>query len=230
MATAKKAKVIEIHDIQLGHMDVTIVGTTPLIVHAWSEKAKRMMLETQRKTKTGAKHDVKIPINDFMDSLYWLTEQPEHGRDDMEAEANWANAVENDAKFGFPVTGIKQAVVSGSKRGGLDVVMAELRGTMFLQGATQASTTDLAEIITPAPPTMREDMVRVGGASKSADIRYRAEFAEGWKIPLRITYVKGGKYSVEQLLNMFNYGGFVTGIGEWRPEKDGQFGMFRVDA
>jgi hypothetical protein len=64
--------------------------------------------------------------------------------------------------------------------------------------------------------------------SKSADIRYRAEFKE-WRIPLKLKYMRDGKYSLQQILNMINYGGFCTGIGEWRPEKDGQFGMYHLE-
>lgn len=44
MAT-KSAKTIEILPMELETVEITIVGTTPLIVHAWSEKAKRMMLD-----------------------------------------------------------------------------------------------------------------------------------------------------------------------------------------
>jgi len=32
----------------------------------------------------------------------------------------------------------------------------------------------------------------------------------------------------EILVNMFNYGGFAVGVGEWRVEKGGQYGMFHV--
>lgn len=39
----------ELDPIDLQDMQVTIVGDTPLIVHAWSEKAKRLMLEKQTK-------------------------------------------------------------------------------------------------------------------------------------------------------------------------------------
>ena len=35
-------------------------------------------------------------------------------------------------------------------------------------------------------------------------------------------------YSLEQILNMVNFGGFGVGIGEWRPERDGQFGMYEL--
>ena len=224
MAT-KKSSVVEVSPMNIEIIEITIVGITPLITHAWSEKAKQEMLDRQRKTKKGAKHETKIPVNDFMNSLNWLTDKPEDGETDAEAEENWLR-VKDSAKFGFPCTGIKESIVSGAYRAGLDVKMTDLRANMFLLGNTDASTSDYAEIISD-PPTMREDMVRVGGSSKSADIRYRAEFKE-WEIPLRIRFQKDGKYSLEQIVNMVNYGGFGTGIGEWRPERKGQFGMYEL--
>jgi hypothetical protein len=226
MATTKKAASVEIKPMELATIDVTIVGTTPLIVHAWSHKAKQQMLDKQRGKATKAKHEIKIPVNDFIEACYWLTEQPELGADDEEAEANYNAAIEAGAKFGFPVTGVKQSIIMGAKRGGLDVVATELRGSFFLEGATDASTVDIAEIISDTP-ICREDMVKVGGMSKTADIRYRPEF-QNWEMPLRMTYNVNGKYSLEQLLNCFNVGGFACGIGEWRPERDGQFGMYRL--
>ena len=225
MATKKETS-IEIKPINIETVGITIVGTTPLIVHAWSHKAKQEMLDKQRGKKVTAKHAIKVPINDFMASLYWLTEQPEPGATDEEADERWGRAVEAGAKFGFPVTAIKQSIITGAYRAGLDVRQTELRGTFFLEGATAASTVDLAEIVGPLPE-MREDMVKVGGMSKAADIRYRGEF-KSWEIPLRLKYNRDGKYSLEQILNMVNFGGFVVGIGEWRPERDGQFGMYQL--
>lgn len=227
MATAKKVNEINVRKLNLDVVNVTIVGDTPLIIHAWDEKAKREMLEKQQGKKVTAKHGIKIPENDFKNSLYWLTPMPENGETSEEAARNLTEAFDKGAKFGFPCTGIKQSIISGAYRAGLDVKMTELRGTFFIEGATDASTIDLAEIIGPYPES-REDMVRVGGMSKSADIRYRAEFKE-WRIPLKLKYMRDGKYSLQQILNMINYGGFCTGIGEWRPEKDGQFGMYHLE-
>jgi hypothetical protein len=34
--------------------------------------------------------------------------------------------------------------------------------------------------------------------------------------------------SAEQILNLFSTAGFAVGVGEWRPERDGQFGRFHV--
>ena len=224
---ATKTSVIDIKPINIQTIDFTIKGTTPLIVHAWGHKAKQEMLDKQRKVKTNAKHDIKIPVNDFMESLYWLTDRPELGVNDEDAEAKWLAAVDSGAKFGFPVTGIKQAIITGAYRAGLDVKMTELRGLMFIEGSTEASTTDIAEIVSPQAPQMREDMVRVGGMSKTADIRYRPEFTE-WEIPLTMRYHSDGKYSIDQIMNLIGYGGIYCGIGEWRPERDGQFGMFEL--
>ncbi len=225
MATASKA--VNILPLELETVNIKIVGTSPLIVHAWSHKAKQEMLDKQMGKAKKSKHDVKIPMNDAIESLYWLTNKPELGKDDAEAEKNFDAAVTSGAKFGFPVTGIKQSAITGAYRSGMDVKQTELRGSFYIEGSTDCSTTDLAEIV-GSDPKVREDTVLVGGMSKSADIRYRGQFDE-WEIPLRFTYNKNGKYTLEQLLNCFNAGGFATGIGEWRPERDGQFGMYRLE-
>lgn len=227
MAASKTlATKVELNPMELMTIDFTIKGTSPLIVHAWSHKVMQQMIDKQTGKAKKAKHDIKVPIADFIQSMYWLTDMPDCDQPEEKIIEDCKKAVENGAKFGFPLTGIKQSFISGAARGGLDVKMTELRGSFFLQGATDASTNELAEIISDAP-VMREDMVMVGGMSKVADVRYRGEF-RNWSIPLKLTYNKNGKYSLEQLLQCVNHGGFVTGIGEWRPEKDGQNGMYRL--
>lgn len=223
---AKKTSTVTINAPEFEVVEFRIVGDTPLIVHAWDEKAKRMMLEKQMGKAAKTKHEIKVPTNDFINSLYWLTEKPQNGVDDADAQANFDAAIAAGAKFGFSIGGIKQSFITGAARGGLDVRMTELRGAFFLEGNTEASNFDFAEIVGPAP-VMREDMVKVGGMSKTADIRYRGEFKE-WEIPLKMRINKNGKYSIEQILNCVTMGGFVTGIGEWRPERDGQFGMYSL--
>lgn len=221
---AAKAQTIEIKPINIETVSITIVGKTPLIVHAWPEKAKREILDKQRgKAKSGAKHAIKIPVNDFMGSLHWLTDSPEPGKNDDEAEANWLAAIEGGARFGFPVNGIKASIANGSYRAGITKDKASVLAAFHLEGGTKYSTIEMAEIISDAP-TMREDMVRIQG---KADIRHRAEFKE-WEIPVLVKYNSKGKYSLEQILNFINYGGFSSGIGEWRPEKGGHFGMYEL--
>ena len=71
---------------------------------------------------------------------------------------------------------------------------------------------------------MREDMVRVGMGA--ADLRYRGEFTD-WEADIPVKY-NSNAWSIEQLINVFNVAGFASGVGEWRPQKNGNFGMFQV--
>jgi hypothetical protein len=213
----KEASVIEIRPIQIQKVNVRIVGDSPLIMHAWSEKAKRMMLEAQMGLAKGKKKECKNPVEDFIRSMYWLTPMPE----DM-TEDGFNEAIANGAKFGFPVTAIKQAAISAAFRLGWSKTKMENRGMFYIDSDPDG----MIEIHSDAP-IMREDMVKVGMGT--ADIRYRGEF-RNWHADLCISYNANGTISLENIINMINAGGYVCGIGEWRPERDGQYGMFHVDA
>lgn len=73
-------------------------------------------------------------------------------------------------------------------------------------------------------PDMREDMCKVGMGV--ADIRYRGEFKE-WSATFQVKY-NASAISLEQLVNLFNLGGFACGLGEWRIEKGGAYGAYHV--
>ena len=61
MATKKaNTETVEIRPLDIKRIPIRIVGDTPLIIHAWSEKAKRMMLESQMGKAKGKKKDIKI--------------------------------------------------------------------------------------------------------------------------------------------------------------------------
>lgn len=215
MVKKATSEVIEISPIRIMKAKIRIVGDTPLIMHAWSEKAKREMLEKQMKvTKTKAR-DAKNPVEDFIRSMYWLTPMP------LEmTEEGFETAINSGARFGFPVTAFKQAAISAAYRMGWSKDKASLRGAFFID----SDENQMIEI-KGEPPIMREDMVRVGMGT--ADIRYRGEFRK-WYAEFDVSYNANGQYSLEQIVNIINAGGYVCGVGEWRPERDGQYGMFHV--
>lgn len=216
MAAKKETEVIEIRPLDIKRVKVRITGDTPLIVHAWSEKAKRQMLEAQMKTtKTKAK-DVRDPFDDFVQSLYWLEGKPEESTPEA-----FEDAINNRAKWGFPVGAIKQAGNSAAYRLGWVKNQMQLRGSYFLQ--TEFG--DMAEI-KGSIPEIREDMVRIGMGS--ADLRYRGEF-KNWYMDMTLEYNASGDMTLEQILNVINAGGYTCGIGEWRPEKDGSFGKYHIE-
>ena len=71
---------------------------------------------------------------------------------------------------------------------------------------------------------IREDYVRI--ANGSADVRFRPEFNE-WSMTFTIRYNEN-KYSLEQIINFINIGGFSCGLGEMRIEKGGNNGSYQV--
>ena len=222
MAT-KTNEVIEIKPLEIQKFNIRLVGDTPLIMHAWSEKAKREMLEAQQGKSKGKKKEPKNPVYDFIQSMYWLEGKPDvtPSMSEEDCEKAFVNAVQSGARFGFPVTAFKQAGNAAAYRMGWVKNQMGLRGAYFID----ADADGMVEIKSDVPE-MREDMVRVGMGT--ADIRYRGEF-RNWYVDLTVSYNKSGQYDMATIINIINAGGFVCGAGEWRPEKDGQFGMYHVE-
>ena len=117
--------------------------------------------------------------------------------------------------YGFPVVAFKAAAVDACSHVE-GVTKVEARGAFHING-------ELAKI--EGMPTPREDMVRVGMGT--ADIRYRGEFKE-WRTTLTIRF-NANVLSAEQIVNLFNTAGFAIGVGEWRPQRDGSYGLFHVE-
>ena len=205
---ATKETSIELPKLNLETMQITLIGDTPLIVHAWSEKAKKEMLDKQMKKAKPAK-EAKDPDADFEASLYKM----------------------DGGGYGFPSVGFKAAAVTAcTSVGGITKVAARqafrVVGELTLTTAAfkgMKMRNDLVRI-EGSKPEMREDMVRIGMGT--ADIRYRAQFWP-WHVGVKVHF-NANVLSAEQIVNLFNTAGFGVGIGEWRSEKDGQYGSFHV--
>lgn len=210
---------VNIPKIEVKSAIITIVGDSPLIINKFSEKAKREILEKQMK-KAKANKEAKVPFADFMESLHWITPMPniEKITDEKELKEIFEKALKEGAKFGFPSTGIKQSAISGIYRAGLAKNKVGLQGAFHIQG-------ELVEI--KGDLRMREDYVKIPSTG-TADVVFRAEFDEGWKAELPVTYDTNA-VSLEQVIQMLNYGGFNVGIGDWRVEKSGNYGMFHCE-
>lgn len=204
MAVAKSAG-IELPPLNLQTMQVKLIGDSPLIVHAWSPKALRMMAAKQQKKATAGR-EAKDPWGDFVGSLYWLDGIPDAPTEaDVEA-----------GRFGLPSTAFKSAAVTAcTSIGGVTKIAA--RQAFHVEG-------EMVEICSPSPPSMREDVTRVGMGV--ADLRYRGEWTK-WSVDLLVKF-NGNLMSAEQVVSLFDTAGFAVGVGEWRPERDGPYGRFHV--
>lgn len=121
--------------------------------------------------------------------------------------------------YGFPAIGFKAAAVTACTSLGKAITKVQARQAFHVNGFER---NELVKI--DGTPTPREDMVRVGMGA--ADIRYRGEF-KTWSCVLEVRY-NACALTLDQIVNLFNVAGFAVGIGEWRPERDGQYGLFHV--
>lgn len=210
-----RAQYVKAVDLDVHKLQIKIVGTSPLVVHAWSEKARTMMLDKQKKTASKGKAP-KNPVEDFKASLY----RPPN----MEG-------------FGLPATAIKSAAVTAAND--VELKKTDMRRAFHIVGdwvkidAPPITEPLTQEDIEYAPEiafehkhgaSMRCDMVRL--AMSTADIRFRAQFPV-WSVTFQVEF-NSRVISADQLVNLFNVAGFGVGLCEHRPEKNGSWGRFEV--
>lgn len=220
MATKKEAVeqavAFELPKIDIKFLTVEVVGDSPLIVHKWSEKAKKEMLDKQMKKATKGK-EAKDPEMDFYESMYWLNDLPVNKDGEIEKKTYEKALASGKARFGFPAIAFKACAIDAAFQQGLVAKKTTIRGAFHIID-------EYVEI--EGQPEMLESMVQIGGMSKVADIRYRGMFPK-WKARLNIRY-NAASISPEQILTFLNFGGFSNGVGEWRPSRDGGYGTFHV--
>lgn len=145
---ASKQVSVEVVEFSIRQVTIPIVGISPLIVHAWSEKSKKMIADKQAGKAKNKKHEIRNP----------------------EEEYEAAKHVSISGWEGFPAAGFKAAMIRGAKMIGM--VMKDTQTAFFINADCEE--TQLIQI--HGQSRMRTDMVRVGmGAS---DIRYRPEYPE----------------------------------------------------
>lgn len=188
-----------------------IVGLSPLICHAWSEKAKIEMLSKMVKAVKHAKEE-RDPEQEFADSLYQL----------------------EGGGFGFPITALKKAILSQAHKD-KGIAKVSVMAGLWLDFEVIQARPAYAHASCDMPicriygddPKMREDMVRIKGRGGStANFAYRSQFTT-WAM-LLTGKVDSELVPGEVLAWLVNGGGSATGIGDWRNEKSGIFGAFRL--
>ena len=190
---------IVIKRISTKTVKVPIVSTAPLIVHRFSEKAKKQMLDAMQGKKT--QRELKDPEAEYKAAAYRF----------------------KDGGYGFPSIAFKAATVGAARSYGKDLPMTKLKQFLFFDGEIGLDNQKLIRII--GEPVMREDVVRVGNGG--TDLRYRPMFPE-WKAVLTVTY-QDVQLTLDSVLSIIDAGGLTVGAGEWRPQRNGDFGTYRVD-
>lgn len=197
----KKAKetIIEVEPIKMETMRVCIVGTTPMIMHRFSKKAREELLFPKGRANSAEKaeklkHD---PVSEFRESIY------------MNRDTKRPSAVHiPDGTFQKALASAALDLPGASKAQILRLVSVQRQIDMF------------------GVPTLGMDMVRSSGMDRTPDVRTRAYFAE-WACRLEIDYVSS-LLKQNQIVNLLAAAGMIVGVGDWRPQKGGSFGKFSI--
>jgi hypothetical protein len=191
--------------------ELWLIGDTPLITHAWSHKAKLEMLQKQVKAPKSGK-EARDPQADFVSSLYEI----------------------GDGVYGFPAMGVKNCILSAAHKD-KGIPRSVVQSALWIDStmartlsATPGAICDLPLLrIYGSQPEMREDMVRVGsGLNKTASLAYRGQFTT-WAFRLSGRF-NASVLNEEALSFLIIEAGASYGLGEWRPERRGPFGTFRL--
>lgn len=204
---------IEIPEPNIQTLSLAMIGTSALIQHQFSEKAKRQILDKQMKKAAVAKA-IRDPKSEFEHSLY-IIKDGEFKYENKEG----VGKVKFTGVIGIPALWVKQAIVAAA-RNVADLPMTLLRGAVFVSGRPEDGLIPLRY----RQLQMREDIVRIGRGS--TDLRYRGELLD-WEADVRVRF-NADVLSAEQVVNLLKIGGFSCGLGEWRPARSGEYGTFDV--
>lgn len=178
---------------------VPIRGLSPLIMHAWSEKALQMMREKQAGNRSRKKLDPKVPEDEAEAATYRLP----------------------DGRPGMPATAFKSAIVGASRLyDGLTLV--ETKQLLFVEGEGPDQL-----VAIEGDSYIREDTPRIGMGT--TDLRYRPCFPEWSAdlrvtfVPQRIDLE-----SILNLVNAAGLGGVGEWRPSAPKSLTGTFGRFEV--
>ncbi len=121
-----------------------------------------------------------------------------------------------DGRICVPPQGIKAGMITGG--------ITQVKGLKKKLLQTQLFIEAKSIPITYERELPRMDPVRLAGMGRVPDIRFRPEF-QNWKARLIIMFAD--LLSAATVVDLVHRGGTV-GVGEWRPEKNGTFGTYRV--
>ena len=200
MAKRTENPAIDILEIQLGQIKCHIVGTAPMIMHRFGAKAvNQLLLPAPKKNAAERATTLKHdPVAEFRESIY-MNRDPK-----------------TPAAIHVPTDAFGKAIADVA----LDVPGAKKAQLMRLTSIADTHI-DLFGL-----PRLGMDMVRSSDQARTPDVRTRAYFPR-WACALTVRYVRG-LLKENQIVNLLGAAGMIRGIGDWRPQKGGSHGTFKV--
>lgn len=176
-----------------------LLGTT-LLMNRFSEKAKQQLLAPGAKKNAAEKASTlkHDPVAEYRSSIYLNRDPKRKAR--IHAPGEWFKGCLANAALDTP-------------------------------GATKAKVERLTQVGSPqidlfGVPRLHFGMVRNSDINRTPDVRCRACFPE-WACKVEIDFISS-VIKKNDLGNLMGSAGMIVGCGDWRPQKGGLYGMFRI--
>lgn len=184
-----------------------IIGTAPLVMAAFSEKAREKMAATQRAGSTARGKKVR-EARDFA------------------ADCEAALHRLEDGTVGFPASAWRSAMIDACRLVNFKMTMAKMSVFVEADGLDKVSGQPLVRIV----GDFEQHVAATRNANGSTDLRSRPMFRQ-WSARVRVRW-DADQFTLADVSNLLARAGMQIGIGEGRPfsrESYGQgWGTFEV--
>ena len=206
--TTKPQEVVNITAPNLRTIEARIIGTAPLMVCRFSQKAIDAMTEKHKAGSQGAKKKAKEAR-------------------DFDADFNGARHIAEDGWDGIHAGAFRSAMISACRLVSFNMQMAKLSVFIEADGFDLVDGVPLVRIIGGEPEVSK---MHTRNATGVIDLRVRPMWRR-WSCNLRVQY-DADQFSVTGVLNLLSRAGQQVGICEGRPDSRRSagmgFGLFRL--
>jgi hypothetical protein len=201
MAVKEKVTIIDVDPIKMGHVVACLVGEgAGMIMHRFAWKAwQELLFPAPPKSRVDRAETLKHnPLIEYRECFY-------KNRD-----------LDTPTMFHIPDGTFGKAIAAAAY---------DMPGPQSKAEISRLART-IGQINLYGIPCLRMDMVRQGGISRTPDVRSRAHFSE-WACKIDIQFL-ANTLTEKSIGNLLVAAGIITGVGDWRPQKGGSCGTFRV--
>ena len=200
-APKKVEEIVTITPPNFRRLDLTLIGTAPLLQARFSAKAMQAMMAKHAAGST-AKKGVKREPRDFDDDF----KQAMH--------------VSSEGWIGVPAAALRNASIDVCRMVGFKMTHAKMSIFIEADGNDKVDGQPLIKLDAPAPE--RTEMA-TRNATGVADIRVRPMWRE-WKLHIRVRF-DADQFTKTDVANLIARAGQQVGIGEGRPYSKSSNGM-----
>ena len=189
-------------------LDINILGTSPLVINRFSQKAIQQMRSTQEAGSAARSRRTREPKN-------------------FEALYEGAKHVSDDGWEGIHAAAFRNGAISACRAVGFKMTHAKLAFSVLPDGFDHVDGAPLVRLTTGTPEMW---VAPVRNTTGVVDLRSRPMYRE-WSATLRIRY-DNGMLSASDIVNLIARVGLQVGVGEGRPDSKQSaglgFGLFDI--